>query len=86
MRSVQAAEAKANLADILDAVERGESVLINRGGKTVARIIPEHRDAPENTGHAHHIEEAMATIKALRTRMSRLTMDDIISARHEGLA
>ena len=41
MREVQASEAKAHLPSLLDAVERGETVIITRHGKPIARIVPE---------------------------------------------
>ncbi|MGA8599647.1 MAG: type II toxin-antitoxin system prevent-host-death family antitoxin [Bryobacteraceae bacterium] len=37
---VSAAYAKKNLAQILSAVERGETVTISRYGKSIARIVP----------------------------------------------
>lgn len=39
-RSVSVAEAKAHLSEILDAVERGESVEITRRGKPIADLVP----------------------------------------------
>ena len=41
MREIQASEAKARLPSLLDAVERGETVIITRHGKPIARIVPE---------------------------------------------
>lgn len=41
MREIQASEAKARLSQVLDEVERGETVIITRHGRAVARIIPE---------------------------------------------
>jgi prevent-host-death family protein len=40
MRSVSIQEARQNLSKLLDAVERGESVLITRRGKPIARLVP----------------------------------------------
>ena len=40
MREVQASEAKVHLLRLLDAVERGETVIITRHGKPIARIVP----------------------------------------------
>jgi prevent-host-death family protein len=40
MRQVTVAEAKAQLSSLLDAVERGEPVLITRRGRAVAELVP----------------------------------------------
>ena len=41
MRSIQAAEAKTHLLQgLLDEVERGETVVITRHGKPIARLVP----------------------------------------------
>jgi prevent-host-death family protein len=60
MREIQASEAKTHLPQLLDAVERGETVVITRHGRAIARIVPEaeHRQA--------EIRTAIEGIKALR--------------------
>ena len=40
MREVTAAEAKARLSSLLDAVEAGQSVVITRRGKAIAELVP----------------------------------------------
>lgn len=40
MKQMQAREAKARFAELLQGAERGESVTITRHGKPVARIVP----------------------------------------------
>ena len=78
MREIQASEAKAHLASLLDEVERGETVLITRHGKPIARIVPEaHRRQEE-------IDRAIENIKALRLSTGKITLDELLSARHEG--
>lgn len=42
-RTVSVAEAKAHLSELLDAVEKGESVQITRRGKHVADLVPKRR-------------------------------------------
>jgi len=78
MREVQASEAKTHLPRLLDAVERGETVVITRHGRRIARIVPEHELRRKE------IEQAIANIKALRSRIGRLTTEEILSARDEG--
>jgi prevent-host-death family protein len=40
-REVQASEAKTHLPQLLDEVERGETIIITRHGPPIARIVPE---------------------------------------------
>jgi prevent-host-death family protein len=40
MRSIGSYEAKTHFAQLLDAVERGETIMITRHGVPVARLIP----------------------------------------------
>lgn len=44
MRTAGVTEAKAQLSKLLDAVERGERVVISRGGKPVAELTPYRSD------------------------------------------
>jgi prevent-host-death family protein len=43
MRTMTATEASRNFSDLLDAIERGETVTITRGNHPVAEIGPAHR-------------------------------------------
>ena len=45
MRKIPELEAQADLDRLLDDVEKGESVLITRNGRTIARIVPELQKA-----------------------------------------
>ena len=78
MREVQASDAKARLASLLDEVERGETVVITRHGKPVARIIPEPDDRRQK------VERVLAEIDEFRKTMPRIPLQDILSSRHEG--
>ena len=40
MREVQASDAKTHLPQLLDDVERGETIVITRHGRAVARLVP----------------------------------------------
>lgn len=80
MQTYQASEAKTHFLRILDDVERGESVVITRHGKPVARISPE-------TGiDRKRVQEAMESMRALRQRIGKLSLEEILSARDEGRA
>lgn len=78
MRDIQASEAKTHLPQILDAVERGESVRITRHGRPIARIVP------ETDRRQVEIDKAIANIRALRQRTGKITVEEILSFRHEG--
>jgi prevent-host-death family protein len=78
MREIQATEAKTHLPQLLDDVERGESIVITRHGRPIARIVPEaHRRQAE-------IDRAIEGIRALRRRTGKITVAELLSARHEG--
>ena len=47
MVMVNVAELKAKLSHYLKYPERGESVLVTSHGTVIAKIVPEHLDAPE---------------------------------------
>jgi prevent-host-death family protein len=64
MRAVGAFEAKNKLSMLLDAVERGEEILITRHGKGVARLIP---DRP-----GHDADRAQAAAARIRARAEKL--------------
>jgi len=78
METVQASEAKTHFLRILDGVERGESVVITRHGRVIARIIPEVKKDGED------LVRAITEMKALRQRIGRLSLEEILSARDEG--
>jgi prevent-host-death family protein len=78
MREIQASKAIAHLPQLLDEVERGETIVITRHGRAIARIVPEAQRRQEE------IDRAIETIKALRQRTGKITADEILSARHEG--
>jgi prevent-host-death family protein len=78
MREIQASEAKTHLPQLLDDVERGETLIIKRHGRRIARIVPEvHRRQEE-------IDKALAGIRELRKRTGRITLKQLLSARDEG--
>jgi prevent-host-death family protein len=78
MREVQASEAKTHLPQLLDDVERGETIVITRHGRPVARLVPdEDRRQAEKA-------EAVAAIKELRKRVGKVPLQELLDARHEG--
>jgi prevent-host-death family protein len=78
MREVQSSDAKAHLPQLLDDVERGETIIITRHGRAIARLVPEAERRREE------VAKALAELEEFRKTMPRLTLDEILSARHEG--
>ena len=77
-REVRASEAKTHLARLLDDVERGETIIITRHGRAIARIVPEtHRRQQE-------IDRALADIQELRKHTGKVSIEEILALRHEG--
>ena len=78
MREIQASEAKTHLPQLLDDVERGETLIITRHGRAIARIVPEVNRRQEE------IDSALENIAALRKRNGKITFEELRSAREEG--
>lgn len=78
MREIQASDAKARLPQLLDDVERGETLVITRHGRAIARIVPEVNRRQEE------VDRALASIHELRKRTRKLSLKQILSARDEG--
>ena len=78
MREIQASEAKTHLPSLLDEVERGETLIITRHGRAIARIVPEvdRRQAD--------VDKAIQGILNCRKRTGNITVEEILSARDEG--
>lgn len=79
MREIQASEAKARLGELLTAVERGETILITRHGRSIARLVPE---ADVRSGE---IERAVDDFLSFRARLSKkASLTELLEARHAG--
>ena len=78
MREISDSEASAHLPGLLDEVERGETLVITRHGRRIARIVPEAGWRQEE------IDRAIAEIRAIRNRPERVAVEELLSARDEG--
>ena len=78
MREFQASEAKTHLPQLLDAVEHGETIVITRHGRAIARLVP------EQTLRQGEIDQAIAALKALRRRVGTVPLAELLDARHQG--
>jgi prevent-host-death family protein len=72
-REIQASEAEAHFGALVDEVERGETIIITRGGRAVAQIVPEVGRAREYVG------EAIADIKELRKRTGKVSVEELLA-------
>jgi prevent-host-death family protein len=78
MREIQASEAKTHLAQLLDEVERGETVVITRHGKAIARLVPDAH------GHGDARRRAVEEIRAFRRQGPSTRVEELLAWRHEG--
>ncbi len=78
MLEFQASDAKAKFAELLDEVEKGQTVRITRHGRPVARLVPE-QDIRQS-----EVAEAIERLKALRAEFGKAPLDEILASRHEG--
>ena len=78
MRQIKSSEAKAKLSEVLDSVERGETVQVTRHGKPIARIVP------ESDGRQQEIDAAVDAIRTRGKLNGHVTVAEILSARDEG--
>ena len=78
MREEQASAAKTYLPQLLDEAERGETIVITRHGRPIARIVPAVDRRREE------VAAAMREIEAFRRAGPRLSTEEILSARHAG--
>jgi prevent-host-death family protein len=78
MREIKASDAKTHLHRLLDEVQRGETVIITRHGRVIARIVP------EASWRQEEVDRAVADIRAQGKRNGKIVLKDLLSARHEG--
>ena len=78
MREIQSSDVKARLPEFLDAVERGETIIVTRHGKPVAHLVP----AP--AADRDRVRKALDGIAALRRTTKKMSVAEILAARHEG--
>ena len=78
MREVGAFQAKTHLSALLDEVARGETIIITRRGRPVARLT-----APEAPDREAAVAAA-TTLRRLRRRIGWASTEDIFQMRDEG--
>jgi prevent-host-death family protein len=78
MKQIKSSDAKARFSELLDEVERGETIAITRHGKIIADIAP-HAD-----GRRQLVREAIEGIRELRKHTKPVTAEEIIAWKNEG--
>lgn len=78
MKQIQLSIAKAKLSELLDEVEQGETVIITRHGKPVARLVPDEQLKKER------FDRAVERMNELRKHTKPTTIEEIIAWKNEG--
>jgi len=78
MKQIQSSEAKAQFSELLDQVERGETIVITRHGKPIARLVPDEE------ARRARAAQAIERIKELRKHTKPATIEEIIAWKNEG--
>jgi len=78
MREIAASDAKTRLPQLLSDVERGETIVITRHGRAIARL------APEADLRREEIDRAIVGIREIGKRTAKVTVAELLTARHEG--
>jgi prevent-host-death family protein len=81
-REVASSEAKTHFAELLDAVERGETIAITRHGRPVARLVPDEEARRQRVAKALDAIEKLG--KKVRKEHGPTTIEEILAWRHEG--
>jgi prevent-host-death family protein len=74
MRKIGTYQLKTHLAEVLDAVEHGQTVIVTRHGKAIARILP------DTTEQRDRVDKAVEALRNFpRTRLPKgVTIRDLI--------
>ena len=78
MDQIAASDAKARFSELLDKVEKGQTVVITRHGRPIARLVPDQERRQKE------VDEALEGIRALRKRTGKMTLKELLSSIHEG--
>lgn len=78
MQEIQVSDAKIRISHLMDQVELGETLIITRHGRRIARIVPE-------LGQPHvEIDNALAGVREPGGRSGRITVGELLAADDEG--
>jgi prevent-host-death family protein len=77
MECIGAFDAKTRLSELLARAERGESFVITKHGRPVARLVPERED------DAARAAAAAERLRKMRGTLKDVTVEDLQAARQE---
>lgn len=78
MEQVGAFDAKTRLSELLSRASKGESFLITKHGKPMARLVP------ENEGREEAVVAAAECLRNFRGELKETSLEELRSARHLG--
>ena len=78
MKSIGAFDAKTKLSELLERVGKGESFVITRHGRPVARLVPVGGLDQER------VDRAIARLREFHKDMPRVSLKELLDSRHEG--
>jgi prevent-host-death family protein len=78
MRTISSSEAKTHFAQLLDEVEKGETITITRHGRVIAQLLPDVQAKQERKNRAYE------RILELRKHTKKVTVEEILAWRDEG--
>lgn len=78
MSAVKIAEMKAHLSELVTRAEAGEEIVIHRGNRPVARLVP----LVETTDRRSAFDDMIAARDG--GRIKRVSIDELIAWKHEG--
>ena len=78
METIGAFDAKTRLGELLTRAAKGESFVITKHGRPVARLIP------ENGHEAEDLDQVVEELRSFRGSLKDPTLEEILSWKHEG--
>lgn len=80
MREMSVREANQNFSQVIAAAERGETIIITKNGRPVARIAPQRANRsrdPEWRAAFKALEQSLRTKRATGFRVGNISEDDL---------
>jgi len=79
MREISVREANQNFSQVISAAERGETIVVTKNGRPVAKITPQSQDRgsdPEWPASFAALEESLRSKRGARRLVGAITEDD----------
>jgi antitoxin (DNA-binding transcriptional repressor) of toxin-antitoxin stability system len=82
MQTIPISEAETDFRDLLQKVEHGETVLIERDGRPIVCMSPSFQG--EAQINSEKVRQAIAGMEKIRKRTKPVSLEEIFSSRDEG--